>query len=79
MERFMFATLVWKIYCMKRTMDRFSPTTDAKAKGDFVDLNVKQQQRLVAWLMISRAAWELNLIMEFKAPGYGLLVKVMTT
>ena len=50
MERFMFATLVQKIYCIGRPMDRFSQMADAKAKGDFVDSNVKPQRRLVAYL-----------------------------
>ena len=37
MERFMFATLVRRIYCMERPMVRFSPTAEEKVKEDFVD------------------------------------------
>ena len=48
MERFMFATLVRKIYCMERPTDRFSLTADGKGKGDFVDSDMEPQQRLVA-------------------------------
>ena len=29
-------------------MEHFTPTAEAKAKGDFADSNVKPQQRLVA-------------------------------
>ena len=45
---FVSSTLVRKIYCIERPIDRFSPTADSKAKGDFVDSNVKPQQWLVA-------------------------------
>ena len=44
----MYAKFVRKIYCMERPMDRFSPTVDAEAEGDFVDPIVKSQQRIVA-------------------------------
>ena len=37
-----------KIYRMERPVERFSPTVDVKAKGDFADLNMKPQQLLVA-------------------------------
>ena len=47
MERFMFTTFVQKIHCMECLMDHFLPTADAKAKRDFVDSDVKPQQRLV--------------------------------
>ena len=30
-----------KIYIMRRPIERFLPAADAKAKGDFADLNVK--------------------------------------
>ena len=56
------------IYC-------FSLTADTEAKGDFVDLFVKPQQWLVAWLK-SQAAWEPTLIMEFKVSGYVLLARL---
>ena len=37
-----------KIYKMERLVECFSPTVDAKMKGDFADSNVKTQQQPVA-------------------------------
>ena len=52
MERFMFATLVRKIYYIERPMDCFSPKMDAKVKMDFFD-SVKREthrnRRLLSW------------------------------
>ena len=60
---------------MEHSMDGFSLTADTEAKGDFIDLCVKPQQWLVAWLK-SQAAWEPTLIMEFKVSGYVLLARL---
>ena len=48
MERFVLATLVREIYCNERPIDGFSLRADAKVNGDFVNSNVKPQQRLTA-------------------------------
>ena len=61
-----------KIYKMECRTERFSPTEDAKTKGDLTDSN--KTTTTVGCKLTYRAAWESTSIKEFKASGYLLMV-----